>query len=90
MSLKGLTYLYQSDSTTDEDPEQEKRAWKQVNSATRRYIVAEFVMTVVLVMLPLLIFGYQTLQLSYAQIVLPRTGCTGSQSCKLYYGKPDT
>lgn len=67
--FKRLTYLYQSDSTTDEDPEQEKRAWKQINSAARRYILAEFVMTVILVMIPLLIFGYHSLQLSYTQII---------------------
>ncbi len=51
------------------DPAQEKRAWKQANTATNIYILFEFVGLIILVLVPTLVFGYFSLNLSFEQII---------------------
>lgn len=51
------------------DPEQEKRAWKQANSAVYVYILFEFAGLFILVLLPTLAFGHFGLNLSIEQVI---------------------
>ncbi|MHC1770294.1 MAG: putative bifunctional diguanylate cyclase/phosphodiesterase [Flexilinea sp.] len=54
---------------TNTDPEQENRAWKQATSASRYYVLFEFIGLIIVVLIPTLIFGNVKLHLSAAQIV---------------------
>ncbi|MDD5368821.1 MAG: EAL domain-containing protein [Anaerolineaceae bacterium] len=51
------------------DPKQEKRAWMQANSVSKRYIFLEFVELILFVQAPTLAFGYFGLHLSISQTV---------------------
>ncbi len=53
----------------DTDPKLEKRAWEQANSASNIYFILEFVGLYILVLLPTLVYGYFSLNLSIEQII---------------------
>jgi diguanylate cyclase (GGDEF)-like protein len=53
----------------DADLWQEKQAWEQATSATKHYLTYEFVQSIILVLLPVLAYGYFVLNLNIAQII---------------------
>jgi diguanylate cyclase (GGDEF)-like protein len=70
--LTSLSKLGQRESVSA-SPDQEKRGWEQATSATKYYIVFEFVELIILALAPTLAFGYFSLHLSVEQIVFIST-----------------
>ncbi len=78
--LLGQFYLFNKDlldrlsqiikpGAANTDPAQEKRAWKQANTASNIYILFEFVGLIILVLVPTLVFGHFSLNLNFEQII---------------------
>ncbi len=64
-----LSKLEQPAAVVGASPQQEKRAWQEANSASRLYIVSEFVVFLILVLIPTLFYGYLKLQISSSQMI---------------------
>ncbi len=64
-----LSKRVRGDETHADDAEQEKRAWKQVHSASNRYVFFEIITSAVFVLLPLVLYGYHRLGLSETQLM---------------------
>ncbi|MHB8855130.1 MAG: putative bifunctional diguanylate cyclase/phosphodiesterase [Bellilinea sp.] len=78
--LLGQFYLFNKDllnrlsqigkpEAVNSNPAQEKRAWKQANTASNIYILFEFAGFIILVLVPTLVFGYYSLNLNFEQII---------------------
>lgn len=66
--LKRLAKLSKSDAVNG-DPQDEKQAWAQVNSASKLYNLSEFIGLYILVLAPILMYGYLRLELDITKIV---------------------
>lgn len=66
--MKALARFFQPE-TEIIDPRQERLAWEQATSATKYYLISEFTETIVLVLAPVLVFGYFALKLTGMQII---------------------
>lgn len=63
-----LSIIHQSNNTKT-NLDLEKRAWKQVNSASKNYFVSDILLLIMIVLLPTIIFGSSALHITAYQII---------------------
>ena len=84
--LTNKAMLYRLSDLKLNDPELEKQAWEQANSASKRYTLNEMLGMLFLVLVPILVFGYLKLDLEIGQLAYLSTSALASGIVNLLFG----
>ncbi len=64
-----LGQLTRNQKNSGVDPQQMKRSWRQANSAANRFLFYDIITSIILVLFPVLLFGYFRLGLAEEQLI---------------------